>query len=115
MTNLKDNPYDISEYLIQEKGIDDAFQKASDGIMKSQKECALRALMYYMGERLRCRERTIGSMVLRHPCTPTPMMTNHLMSIGEAMILQLVGGGNASTIFEVWHDKEMDDWKAENK
>ncbi len=47
-------------------------------------------------------------MVLRHPCTPTPMMTNHLLSMGEAMILQLVGGGNASTIFEVWRDKEMD-------
>ena len=49
-------------------------------------------------------------MVLRHPCTPTPMMTNHLMSMGEAMILQLVGGGDASTIFEIWRDKEMEDW-----
>ena len=51
-------------------------------------------------------------MVLRHPCTPTPMMTNHLLSMGEAMILQLVGGENASAIaiFKVWRDKEMDDW-----
>ena len=38
MTILKDDPSDISEYLIQEKGIDGAFQKASDGIMKSQKD-----------------------------------------------------------------------------
>ena len=38
MTNLKDDPSDISEYLIQENGIDGAFQKASDGIMKSQKD-----------------------------------------------------------------------------
>ena len=38
MTNIKDDPSDISEYLIQEKGIDGAFQKASDGIMKSQKD-----------------------------------------------------------------------------
>ena len=35
MTNLKDDPSDISEYLIQEKGIDGAFQKASDETMKS--------------------------------------------------------------------------------
>ena len=38
------------------------------------------------------------------------MMTNHLLSMGEAMILQLVGGENASAIaiFKVWRDKEMD-------
>ena len=38
MTNLKYDPSDIAEYLIRENGIDDAFQKASDGIMKSQKD-----------------------------------------------------------------------------
>lgn len=38
MTNLKDDPMDIAEYLIQENGIDGAFQKASDGIMKAQKD-----------------------------------------------------------------------------
>ena len=38
MTNLKDDPSEIAEYLIQKHGIDGAFQKASDGIMKSQKD-----------------------------------------------------------------------------
>ena len=38
------------------------------------------------------------------------MMISHLMSMDEAMIMQLVGGDGASTIFEVWRDKEMDDW-----
>ena len=37
MTNLKDDPTDIAKYLIQENGIDGAIQKATDGIMKSQK------------------------------------------------------------------------------
>ncbi len=38
MTNLKDDPSDIAEYLIRDNGIAGAVQKASDGIMKSQKD-----------------------------------------------------------------------------
>ena len=38
MTNLKDDPSDIAEYLIRDNGIVGAVQKASDGIMKSQKD-----------------------------------------------------------------------------
>ena len=38
MTNLKDDPSDIAEYLIQNYGIDHAIQNVTDGIMKSQKE-----------------------------------------------------------------------------
>ncbi len=38
MINLKDDPSDIAEYLIQDNGIDGALQKASDGIMKSQND-----------------------------------------------------------------------------
>ncbi len=38
MTNLKDDPSDIADYLIQENGIDEAIQAASDGVMKAQQE-----------------------------------------------------------------------------
>ena len=38
MTNLKDDPSDIAEYLIQNYGIDHAIQNVTDGIMKSQKD-----------------------------------------------------------------------------
>ena len=36
MTNLKDDPSDIADYLIQDNGIDRAIQVASDDIIKSQ-------------------------------------------------------------------------------
>lgn len=38
MTNLKDDPSDIVDYLIQDTGIDGAIQAASDGIIKSQQD-----------------------------------------------------------------------------
>ena len=38
MTNLKDNPTDIADYLIQNNGIDRAIREASDGRMKAQKD-----------------------------------------------------------------------------
>ena len=38
MTNLKDDPSDIAEYLIQNYGIYHAIQNVTDGIMKSQKD-----------------------------------------------------------------------------
>ena len=38
MINLKDDPSDIADYLIQENGIDEAIQAASDGVMKAQQE-----------------------------------------------------------------------------
>ncbi len=38
MTNLKDDPSEIAEYLIRDNGIDGAIQAASDGLMKSQQD-----------------------------------------------------------------------------
>ena len=38
MTNLKDEPSDIAENLIQENGIDSAILVAADGVMKAQKD-----------------------------------------------------------------------------
>ena len=38
MTNLKDDPSDIANYLIQENGLDRSIQAVSNGIMKSQKD-----------------------------------------------------------------------------
>ena len=38
MANLKDDPLDIAEHLIQGNGIDHAIQVVSEGIMKSQKD-----------------------------------------------------------------------------
>ncbi len=38
MTNLKDNPSDIAEFLIQNHGIDDAIRVAQDGTLKAQED-----------------------------------------------------------------------------
>jgi integration host factor subunit alpha len=38
VTNLRDDPTDIAEYLIQESGIEGAIQEAYDGTMKAQKD-----------------------------------------------------------------------------
>jgi integration host factor subunit alpha len=38
MTNLKDDPTDIADYLIQNNGIDRAIREAHDGLMKAQKD-----------------------------------------------------------------------------
>lgn len=38
MTNLRDNPSEIAEYLIQDNGIDRAMQVANDGTMKAQQD-----------------------------------------------------------------------------
>jgi len=38
MTNLKDDPTDIADYLIRGNGIDGAFQKSSEGVTKAQKD-----------------------------------------------------------------------------
>ena len=60
MTNLKDDPSDIANYLIQENGIDGAIRKASDGVMKAQQESDNYALSVWREVKTILRDKKAG-------------------------------------------------------
>jgi hypothetical protein len=61
MLNLKDDPSNIADYLIQENGIDGVIQEASDGVIKSKQDGENYALSVWREVKTILRKKITGS------------------------------------------------------
>lgn len=58
MTNLKDNPSEIADFLISDNGIEEAVQAAMEGVLKAQEEGDNYALSVWREVKVKLQEKS---------------------------------------------------------